>query len=178
MYHPRVFSISSPLNFFEFFCRNQLIEFVTGTYFVRFHREMLSFLHGLHGFRSTQGFIKRSEYCSCSGTCNQQLVSHIQFCSFYQELGNTDIRKVSDTLTYIYFPFRSGRSVVLRPLAEALSEIIPIPEATVEYSLQTFIPRGYLFIGKRCRPGKNGWLLCNIPPPCVHTPDHGRVLLS
>ena len=109
---------------------------------------MLSFLHGLHRFQVYTSFIERSEYCSCSGTCNQQLVSHIQFGSFYQELGNTDIRKVSDTLTYIYFPFRSGRSVVLRPLAEALSEIIPIPEATVEYSLQTFIPRGYFFIGK------------------------------
>ena len=110
---------------------------------------MLPFLHRLHRFQINTGLIERSKHCTCSGTGNQQLIPHIQLRSFYQKFCHTDIREVPDTLAYIYFPFRSCRTVILSPFAKALAQIVTVPEATVEYCFQPFIPCGNLFIGKR-----------------------------
>lgn len=52
----------------QFFYGNQLVEFVTGTYFHRFHREMLSFLHGLHGFQINARLVQSDEFGTRRGT--------------------------------------------------------------------------------------------------------------
>ena len=70
----------------QFLYADQLVEFVTGTYFHRFHREMLAFLYSLHGFQIDACLVQSDEFGTRCGTRNQQLVAYAHFGCFYQEL--------------------------------------------------------------------------------------------
>ena len=109
---------------------------------------MLAFLYGLHGLQVDACLVQSDEFGTRCGTRNQQLVAYVHFGSFYQELRHTDVGEVADALTHIDFTFRSGRAVVLGPFAQALSQVVAVPESTIKDGLQAFVPTGNLLIGE------------------------------
>ena len=109
---------------------------------------MLPFLYGLHRFQINTRFIQCHKNSAGSRSCNQQFVAYANLGSFNQKLGDSDVRKVFDPFSHVNLTFRCRRSIIAGPFSQTLSEIVAVPETTVENGLQAFIPCCNLFISK------------------------------
>ena len=85
---------------------------------------------------------------SCDRRGDEEFVAYRDFGCLDEELGHADVAEVFDALAHIHLALSSFRTVGLAPFAQALAQVVTIPEATVEDSLQAFVPRILLLFGK------------------------------
>ena len=75
------------------------------------------------------------------------LVAGLDLAGLHIELGDAELREIFDALGDIMFDARCRRTVFRRPFAEALPEIISVPETTVEDKAETLVPRRDFLVG-------------------------------
>ena len=130
---------------FQLIGRNYTIKLVARTNTVGYlKRNMYPLLYHIYRFQVNTCFFQSNIHGSRSRTCNQKFISNFYFGSFDQEFSYPDIREIFDTTSGIYLTFGSLRTIVLAPFTQTLSQIITVPESTVEYSLETSIPVNFL----------------------------------
>ena len=71
---------------------------------------------------------------------NQNLIAHMQIDIFYQELRHSNLGEILHALAHIDLHFRCLRTIHLAPLAQTLSLVVAIPEATVEHGGKLLVP--------------------------------------
>ena len=83
----------------------------------------------------------------CTGrvSCHEQVVTLMQFgYSLQQKLCHADVLEVVRAFAGIDFLLRSLAAIIVRPLAQTLTEVVAVPEPAVEHRSQLLIPFGNL----------------------------------
>ena len=149
-----------PLEPLQLLEADQLVELVAGAYLDGLHGEVFTFVDGLDRFQINARLLQRDVLGAGRGTGDEQLVAHTDLGRLDEELGHTDVGEVADALAHVYLAFRGRRTVVLRPLAQTLAQVVAVPEAAVEDRGQPAVPLFYLLVRERIvQVSANGFLV-------------------
>ena len=77
---------------------------------------------------------------TCRRARHENVVADVQLAGFNLELGNLQLRIVTDSPTAIHFAFRCLRAVTVVPLRDSLAQVVAVPKAPVEDFRQPLVP--------------------------------------
>ena len=89
-------------------CLVNAVELVAGSYLPgNLERYSVALAHGLYTFEVYTRVIEFHVYGTCSGTCDEYLVTGLYLACLNVEFTHTKVREVFDSLTYVNLAFRS-----------------------------------------------------------------------
>ena len=94
----------------------------------------------------------RETYEPCRRSGDQDLIPHLDLATLDSELTYADLGEELIGLRHIDLLLRGRRSIVGRPFTEALTEVIPVPEATIEDLPEVLVPLLDLRLSNRYPP--------------------------
>ena len=117
------------------------VDFVAGADFhVGLDGEAFAF-HGLfHGFEVYPDFLHSERHCAGGGPNDENVVAHMQFASLHEELGYAQIAEVAHTLGSVRLDACGAGTIFGTPLAQALPQVVAVPESTVKHATQALVP--------------------------------------
>ena len=129
--------------------RHQLVELVAGAYLGgHFERHVRAFLHMIHRLEVDARVVELQEEGARGRAGDEQVVARAEVGGLDEEFGHAELGEILDAAADVDFLLRGFRTVVAAPFAEALAEVVAVPEAAVEHGLQAFVPGGHAFGGE------------------------------
>ena len=110
---------------------------------------MLSLVRCLHRLQVVAYLIYVDIHHARCRTGDEQLVANRELHRLASEFSHTDIREILHAATHVHLLLRSVRAVVAVPLAQGLTLIVAVPEATVEDCSECCVPLVLLLVGER-----------------------------
>ena len=105
------------------------VEFVGGAYFGGDgDGEAVTFDGLFGGVEVDADFVEGEDDGAGGGACYDDLIARVQLPGFHVELGNADVGEVAHTFGAVFLDAGGRRAVFGRPFAEALAEVISVPE--------------------------------------------------
>ena len=118
-----------------------LVEFVAGAYFLGHGDGEVLALDGLfHRLEIHAYFLDGQRDGSRRGADDPGLVAHEQFAGLHEELGNTELALISDTLGDVFLDACGAGAVFGRPLTQALPHVVTVPKTAVKDLGQALVP--------------------------------------
>ena len=89
------------------------------------------------------------------GPDDQQAVAAVDLAGFYEKLADAQAREVFQALAHILLMLRSRRPIRGAPFAQALPQVVAVPEAAVEHAAEALVPSLDL-LGRESAVGHGG----------------------
>ena len=109
--------------------------------------EAFALLGHFHWFQIHTNFLHGHGQRACCGTCNHNLVAHMQFASLHLKFCHAQFREVANALGGIHLHASGARTVFRGPFAQSLAEVVAVPESTVKHLGEAFVPVGDFLVG-------------------------------